>query len=303
MNNTFQNAKRFVYQNARPLDFARWKYHFDGGSREDVLNTLAMYQKKDGGFGYALEPDNWNPDSTPIATWAAMKFLREVGLTDADHPIIAGILRYLDSGKDFVEGKWCNTVPGNNDHPHATWWHCDNNVGLPSDNPTVSICGFALVFAQPDSPLYQKAAAIAAKSVASFMASEDAEMHTLNNFLDLLSYCEDIPGFSLFDLSAFRAKLYKSVDAAVCKEPGKWYTEYVSKPSFFFDKTGRLFDILPRELCALEARMIADHQLPDGSWPVTWQWWTEYKEYEISANWWKSSFCIDNLLYLKYCEA
>ena len=303
MNAVFQNAKRFVYQNARPLDFARWKYHFEGGSREDVLNALAMYQKEDGGFGYALEPDCWNPDSTPIATWTATKILREVNLTETDHPIIAGILRYLDSGKDFLDGKWCNTVPGNNDHPHAVWWHCNSDVGVPDDNPTVALCGFILCFAAPESPLWHKAAQITVKSVAAFMDTPTTEIHTLNNFLELLDYCERLPHFALFDLDAFRKQLYQSVYAAVCKEPDKWYTEYVSKPSFFFDKTGRLFDILPRALCAQEASMIAGHQLSDGSWPVTWQWWTDYKEYEVSANWWKSSFCMNNLLYLKYCGA
>ena len=54
----FQKAKRFVYQNARPLDLARWRYHFEGGTAEEVLEILAMYQKEDGGFGYALELDS-----------------------------------------------------------------------------------------------------------------------------------------------------------------------------------------------------------------------------------------------------
>ncbi len=298
----FEKAQRFVYQHARPLDLARWKYHFEGGSQEEVLKVLAMYQKEDGGFGYALEPDNWNPDSTPIATWAATKFLREIQFTDADHPIIAGALRYLDSGKDFADGKWFNTVPGNNGHPHAIWWQCDGNFGNPDENPTVALCGFALRFARVDTPLYQKVSKITVQAVAAFMEAPTTEMHTLNNYLELLSCCEEIPDFSLFDLNAFRRKLYSSIDAAVCKEPEKWYTEYVSKPSFFFDKTSRLFDIIPLELCQQEADIIATHQLPDGSWPVTWQWWTEYKEYEISVSWWKACFCLTNLLFLKSCQ-
>lgn len=39
----FENARKFVYQNARPLDFARWKYHFEHGSPEEVLNILSAY--------------------------------------------------------------------------------------------------------------------------------------------------------------------------------------------------------------------------------------------------------------------
>lgn len=90
----FENAKKFVYRNARPLEFARWKYHFENGSAEEVLNILSMYQNDDGGFAYALEPDNWNTNSTPIAVWNATKHLREIGVTDASHPVMEGILNY-----------------------------------------------------------------------------------------------------------------------------------------------------------------------------------------------------------------
>lgn len=94
--------------------------------------------------------------------------LREIGFSDTSHPIISGILKYLDSGKDFADGKWFNTVPGNNDYPHAVWWKCEG-AGLPADNPTVSLAGFALRFADKASALYRKACEIATKSVAEFM--------------------------------------------------------------------------------------------------------------------------------------
>lgn len=216
MTETYKKARSFVYRNARPLDFARWRYHFEGGSREEVLSTLAAYQNADGGFGHALEPDYWNPDSTPTATWAATNILREVGLRDPTHPIVQGILLYLDSGKDFVGGKWCTTVPGNNDHPHAVWWTCNDKVGVPSNNPTASLCGFALYFADASTPLFKKAAEIAAGSVAAFLEAGEEDSHTLNNFLDLLYYCEQIPGFSLFDLDTFRTTLYQAVNGAAC---------------------------------------------------------------------------------------
>ena len=51
----FNKAKEFIYKNARPLDFARWQFLFEDGSRENVLSILKMYQNEDGGFGHALE--------------------------------------------------------------------------------------------------------------------------------------------------------------------------------------------------------------------------------------------------------
>lgn len=46
--NAYHRARRFVYKNARPLELAKWQYHFEDGSREAVLDTLACYQNTDG---------------------------------------------------------------------------------------------------------------------------------------------------------------------------------------------------------------------------------------------------------------
>jgi hypothetical protein len=48
--NTFEKARTFIYRNARPLDFARWQYQFENGSKEAVLNALSFYQNEDGGL-------------------------------------------------------------------------------------------------------------------------------------------------------------------------------------------------------------------------------------------------------------
>ena len=104
--NNFKKAKGFVYRNARPLDLARFQFHFENRSADEVLYALSFYQNDDGGFAYAIEPDNWNESSTPIGTWAATMILREIGFSDTSHPIISGILKYLDSGKDFADGSY-----------------------------------------------------------------------------------------------------------------------------------------------------------------------------------------------------
>ena len=294
----FEKAKAFVYRNARPLDLTRFRFHFEGGSADDVLTALSYYQNADGGFAYALEPDNWNIYSTPVGTWAATMILREIGFEDASHPIIRGILKYLESGDGFLNGKWMNTVPSNNDFPHAVWWECEGG-GDPADNPTVSLAGFALRFSEKTSPLYQKACEIAAKSVSSFMKSPTDECHTVRCFSDLLAYCESIEGFGLFDLTAFHDAVVKRVNEVICEETEKWATDYVCTPSFFFFRKNPIFSGIRPQLCEHEAKIIENAQLPDGSYPVTWLWYNDYKEFEIAANWWKSDLIIRNLLYLR----
>lgn len=300
MNKLYQAARSFIYRNARPLDFARFRFHFEGGSREDVLNILAAYQNADGGFGHALEPDFWNPASTPIATWAATCILREIGLCDAKDPVIAGILRYLSSGSDFESGQWYTAVASNNDHPHAVWWACSSDKGTPHDNPTMSLAGFALRFASPDSPLYSKAQEIAARAIAAFVnapISDDA--HTTSCYAELLGYLEAASPLPSVDLPAFRKAVHAAVNEAICKEPAKWFTEYVCKPSQFFGKLPGFFSVISPDLCREEAALLAQKQEESGAWPVTWQWHTPYKEYHISANWWRASLTLDNLLYMQ----
>ena len=99
--NTLEKARGFIYKNARPLELAKWQYHFENGSREAVLNALSFYQNEDGGFGNGLEADNLNPNSLPMGVWSATETIREIGVTDKDHPIVKGIIRYLESGGDI----------------------------------------------------------------------------------------------------------------------------------------------------------------------------------------------------------
>ncbi|MCI6817732.1 MAG: hypothetical protein MR872_04650, partial [Clostridium sp.] len=117
-----ESARSFIYRNARPLDIARWRFLFENGCREDVLSCLEAYQNSDGGFGHALDPDCWNPNSSPTQTWAASEIIREVNLGDAAHPIIRGMLAYLESTAAFDGHIWANTIPSNDEHPHAPWW-------------------------------------------------------------------------------------------------------------------------------------------------------------------------------------
>jgi hypothetical protein len=97
----FEKARRFIYRNARPLDLARWRYHFEGGPKEAVVTALAAYQNEDGGFGHALEPDAWNPASSPVQTWAATEILRETGSARRNeyHDLLYPSLAVLPGGR------------------------------------------------------------------------------------------------------------------------------------------------------------------------------------------------------------
>lgn len=85
---TQRRLRRWLQCNARPLEWALYLQKFENGSVEAVLDALAAYQNPDGGFGYALEPDDWNQNSTLNATVYAMQLMMGIGVSH--HPLMDG---------------------------------------------------------------------------------------------------------------------------------------------------------------------------------------------------------------------
>ena len=292
-------ARNFVYRNARPLDIARWKYLFEGGGREDVLTALAAYQNEDGGFGHALEPDCWNPDSSPIQTWVATQIIEEVGLADREHPIVQGILRYLASGKDFDGHTWANTIASNNGAPRAPWWDYAPD-GETSYNPTACLVTFLLKFAEPGSDLFALARTLAAEAYGYFKAHFPLEsVGNVSCFVKLYDYLKENAADSPIDLTEFRDLLQRQIKHVMTYDTAKWTTEYACKPSFFISSKSSDFYEENRELCAYECEFIERTQEPDGTWAITWTWEDYAEEWSISKNWWKSDWIIKYLHFIK----
>jgi hypothetical protein len=153
----FNEVRQWMYRNARHLDLMLWQYEFENGSKEAVLDALSFYQNEDGGFGNALEPDSWNPNSTPYTTTHAISILKTIEFTDVQHPISRGILRFLDSGAYFSENGWEWSIPTNNDYPHAPWWNFEQTDSTSQFGLSCNIVCFILSVCQKDSILYDKA--------------------------------------------------------------------------------------------------------------------------------------------------
>lgn len=301
MNNLFQKAKEFIYRNARPLDLARWQYHFENGSKEAVLNALSYYQNKDGGFGHALEPDAWNPDSSPIQTWYATEILREINFTDNSHPVIKGILNYLGSGKDFNGRYWHNIVKSNDDYPHAPWWNTVTGRAAHDDyNPTACLAGFIIKYADKNSDLYNLGCRLAKEAVNAYMNQDFlSNMATVLCYIRLMQYVEEAGGTGIFDLNALKGKLIKQVEVTITRDTAEWERSYVCKPSLFINGKESIFYASNKEISDFECDFIIKTQLDDGSWHITWYWAAYPDEWAISKNWWKANGIISNLLYLR----
>ena len=301
MNNTYQKARTFIYRNARPLDIARWQYHFEDGSKAAVLAALSSYQNEDGGVGHALEADCWNPNSTPIQIWTATEILREIDFTDSTHPIIDGILRYLASGQDFEGQFWYNTVRSNNDYPHAPWWHTESDSTCHNDyNPTACLAGFIIRFADKDCELYQLGCRIAKEAFIAYFAGElPGDMHTVGCYIRLWQYCEEADAVDIIDLPALKERLRKQIKHSITHDIAKWESGYICKPSQFFNTADSIFYADNKGIADYECEYIIKSQLENGSWPIPWSWTDYPDEWAVAKNWWKSGGAILNILYLK----
>ena len=283
------------------MDYARWQYHFENGSKESVLNALSCYQNDDGGFGHALEPDAWNPNSSPIQTWYATEILREINFTDNSHPIIRGILNYLESGKDFNGETWYNIIKSNDNYPHAPWWNTVSGSDMHDDyNPTACLAGFIIKYAEKDSMLYNLGCRLVKEAVDDYMNKGLlGNMSTVLCYIRLMQYVEEADATDIIDVNALKDKLIKNVESSITRNTVVWETSYICKPSQYFNSKESVFYNSNKEIADFECEFIIKTQLPDGSWNITWNWADYPEEWAVSRNWWKSNGIITNLLYLK----
>lgn len=298
-----RSVKNWTYRNARPLDLARWEYFLYSmrGSGDDVLRALSVYQNADGGFGHALEPDMWNPDSSPIQTWYATQFLDEIGMEDATHPIIRGIVNYFSTIPRFGDNEWRATVPSMNEHPHAPWWGHNINE-QPQDKinykPTAAIVGFLIRFSDENTQIYQTACDIARKIYNQYMKSDLTD--DMLAVQCLIQMCEYISVFqnTVIDTDALRAKLIEQVKFCITKNTDEWLTGYVCTPSVFVRPPDSVYASGIRDYIEIEANMMIDTLSDDGTWNIPWSWGNYTHEWEISKNWWKADKAVNNMRFL-----
>lgn len=297
----YKKAQEFIYRNARPLDLARWQFHFENGSKKVVLKALSYYQNPDGGFGHALEQDAWNPNSAPIQTWTATEILHEINFSDSSDSIINGILRYLGSGRDFNGKFWYNIIKSNNDYPHAPWWQSDSESSSHNDyNPTAGLAGFIIRYSDKNSELYKLGCRISQEAYEQLVSADNhKDMHTILCYIRLMEYIKAAGATDVIDLNTLQSILIEHVKGCITQNTEAWGTSYICKPSQFFNSMASIFYASNKEIAEYECEYIMKTQLEDGSWDIPWSW-NDYPEaWAISKNWWKSNGIIINMLYTR----
>ena len=302
---------RWMHRNARKIDLAVWQYHFEKGSEEAVASALAYYQNEDGGFGHALEPDSWNPSSSPYTTMYAANILKDVGFLDMRHPMVQGIFRFFYSCPHASESGWHFSIPTNDGFPHAPWWSYSQEANeYESIGLTAQIAGFVLRYGDKDSGLYQKAAAASDIVIEKLKAPGRLGDMGVGGYCALLDSIQKTGLQEHFDCAFLAQALRHKVHDTIERDTSKWVyygvrpSNYICSPLSPYYRDNE--DIVQKELDYL-----IDTRPMGGVWPIPWSWFDNNekypKEFAISENWWKAAKATEKVLLLKrfgrLCEA
>lgn len=295
----YEEINKWIHRNAREIELALFQYYFENGSKEAVLKALSYYQNTDGGFGNAIDADNWNPNSTPYNAQIVIKMLRQIDFIEVSHPIYQGIFHYLEHTEHKEDYGWIFSIPSNNDYPHGAWW--DYNVErntYESIGTTVSLCGFILRFGDKKSNLYNMALSYTNILIEKLKSTSNLGDMGVNGYLDLLKDIEEAGLTEQFDYRYLCDKLSSLVREKIQNEPNN----FMANPlEFVLSPDSRYYEESKTEVnAALD--LLIDQRPKGGVWGIPWEWYNDNKypkEFAISENWWKSLKAIEKLLQLR----
>lgn len=119
-----EEARTFLWLNARTLEQRWFEHAFDGGSADAVVRAVLAYRNDDGGYGHGLEPDHRGPTSQPLHALRALQMFGQAGAPDQAESILAWLTDTCPDGSvpfGFSTSK---------DHPRAPWVAADDQGGL-----------------------------------------------------------------------------------------------------------------------------------------------------------------------------
>ncbi|BCJ95821.1 hypothetical protein acsn021_33900 [Anaerocolumna cellulosilytica] len=300
--NSYNMIKTWVHKNARDIELSLWRYYFEKGGKEDIIAALSFYQNGDGGFGNALEPDNWNPNSTPYTTLYAISILNDIEFMDLNHPIYKGIMKYLHSEKDLKEYGWRFCVPSNDGFPHAPWWNFNEEANLTeSIGVTAQLSIFVLNHADRSSMLYQKTAVLVKNLMHNLLSCNSFGEMGIGGYVQLIDALKKLK-FDEYDYTSLELRLKDLVKNSIENDVSKWQY-YGVRPSKFITNPQSIFYNENKDVVEKEIKYLIETLPTNDVWGITWTWFdnnsTYAREFAISETWWKSYTAIEKLRFLR----
>ena len=301
----FDQARRFLKEEARAIDRALFEFRFEGAPADAVAEALSAYQNPDGGFGHALEPDMWTPDSSALATDIGLTMLKEIGAS-ADHPMVQRAVRYLCGTFDPHSGVWRVIPHGANDHPHAPWWHDEEgSLARTFDQfliiPRARLVGLLHHFA----PAVFGAAA-PAEWLDDVTRRTVADVETIDRLGtgggDDLAYALDLAAEKSVP-APYRERVLdrvrREVPRAVSRDPAQWHAYSLHPLKIVHAPDSPVADLI-WDVIQLDLDYQIDHQSPEGTWDPVWTWSGNYPDaWQQACHEWRGHLTLETLTTLR----
>ncbi len=263
---SYLRAREFLRQHARPIERARYCYHFGCTPAVDARVALAAYQNQDGGFGRALEPDCRLPDSSVLATTVAFQLMREMGVPPADRLVKAAV-RWTQAAFERTLDRWPLIPPEVDGWPHAPWWTWSppGHRGF-TVNPGAELVAHLWHYHEVADATFLAYVTDLAESLVTALPAR-IELHDL---LSLVRLAETpaVPAV-LRNKAADRARA--AAPALVVRDPQAWST-YAAAPLLLAPRADSLLTPVLGTATASHLDYEIAHQAPDGSWGPNWDW-------------------------------
>jgi hypothetical protein len=270
-----QRIINMIYHHGRPLEEARVKHLLFGGEVKDVMHELKKFQNVDGGFAHSLEPDLWNPNSSPIQSFMAITILRELEF-DSNEGMINLLVNYLEESFDEENLRWPLLYQSNDEFPHAPWWNYRKD-DLKGFNPSASIAGFILKYTNPLNKAFKYANKVAREAIDFINTrTEVIEVHELRCLIDMMNDVSELFR-NYLPYKEAKSKMILHMDNILEKDTSKWFTEYVVKPSALIKTHPSLGSDVFFDQMLIELDLAMQHRNDEGIWDVTWTWGDTYK--------------------------
>jgi hypothetical protein len=292
----FDRARFFLTTQARPLERALFEFEFEGNPVENVLARLSEFQNPDGGFGNALEPDLRSPSSSALATEFGLRNLVELGIPSS-HPMVRAAVGYSLDSIDTQTKTWRVAPLDVNDHPHAPWWHDeDNSLARTFDDYRVVPRAGLLAC------LYHYAGLVPADwlvevTEATFADIQEMDVEKFGGGGDSLVYARRLAETPVLPDPVkgwLRPRVQELADRVVARNPEMW-SQYCAPPLKLAPTpeaitAGVLGDCIPAHLDYL-----IDQQSPEGFWDVTWGWSDFPEIWEVAKEEWRGVLILEAL--------
>jgi len=293
-------AESWIFRNGRPLEAALWNALFKKECGDSVVKILSLYQNEDGGFGNALEPDSWNPESSPYTTLYAIKILQSIKEARSGNPVYEGIYRYIKSQKDFnPQSGWSFTIKSNSNYPCAPWWiYSAKENKIQGIGLTAEFCSHILTNHTSDPELFETAYRLAVVLLAKLKSQTGFGEMGIAGYVTLLETCRKTGLLSEEKHEGLFRILSNLILESIEPDVGKW-GGYVIRPSKYISSPDSPFYPLCKELMETELDYLIRTQTGEGVWPITWTWMENTAKYPtqfaVSERWWTAITAIEKI--------